>query len=84
MAVADRMLLQRIVKDACMKHIGYTGSTYYLALEFAEYASEALKKGDTGWLDDIINTYVSMGLPLDLLQSIVNRLKKKYTSEGEE
>lgn len=76
MSSEKRALVLRIVDKACMKLGGIRGSTYQLALEFAFYALEAIRQEDEAWLDEIIQTYNEMGVPIDVLNNIVKRLKK--------
>ncbi len=76
MGIEERTIVIRIVEKACMEHAVKRGSTYQLALEFAQYALKAIKTGDEDWLDEIIATYRSMGLSDNLMNNIVERLSR--------
>jgi len=72
------IMLQRMVRDACMKVLGRLGGYYHLSLEFAKRYYQAMKKNDIMLMKDIREVYKSFGVPEPLMKEIIKRIEERY------
>lgn len=73
-----RLIIQRMVRDACMNTLHRLGGHFHLGIEFAYRYYQALKSDDKQLQKDIRDVYRSFGLPEVLMKEIIKQLEARY------